>query len=315
MIVDMHIHIWSPEYIPKSMRYNWARLAAHRKLPYRDPNDIFPRVSQSVADPEGTYTMAEMDQAKIDTSVSMLVDYSVLCNEEAEVPLVEVMEHYSELQKKYEGRFYAFATVDPRRQDALEIFEYAIKELGLKGLKLYPGCGFYPYDDRCIPFYRKCVEWDIPVTFHTSTVESPFIQRYTHPMQLSDVQAMFPDLRIILAHSGYGPWWKEATAVAAAHPHTYLELSMWSQLAFKNPQECIAKLSYMRDKVGAHKILFASDNCAGTATEGEKSWLPNWVNFFTSLSEESKKYGYSFSQKEVNLILGENGMRLLKLQK
>jgi uncharacterized protein len=313
MIVDSHIHIWAPEYIPKSMRYNWARLAAHRRYPFRDPDEIFPKVTRGVADPEGTYTMAEMDQAGVDTSVSMLVDYSVLCKEEAEVPLINVMKSYGELQERYKGRFYAFATVDPRRPDAVEIFERAIKEYGLRGLKLYPGAGFYPYDEACIPLYRRCVEWDIPVTFHTSTVESPFIQRYTHPIQLSDVQAMFSELKIILAHAGRGPWWQEATAVAAAHPHTYLELSMWSQVAFENPKECVAKLAYMRDAVGAHKILFASDNCAGPATEGERSWLPSWVDFFRTLPEHAPKYGHSFSEAEVEQILGENALRLLKL--
>lgn len=313
MIVDAHIHIWAPEYIPRSMRYNWARLAAHRRYPFRDPDEIFPRVTKGVADPDGTHTMAEMDRAGVDVSVSMLVDYSVLCNEEAEVPLVNVMESYSELQERYKGRFYAFATVDPRRPDALEIFEHAIRDLGLKGLKLYPGCGFYPYDEACMPLYRRCVEWDIPVTFHTSTVESPFIQRYTHPMQLSDVQAMFPDLKIILAHAGKGPWWQEATAVAAAHPHTYLELSMWSEVAFKDPGECVSKLAHMRDTVGPHKILFASDNCAGPATAGERSWLHRWVDFFKELPEDAPKHGHSFTREEVDLILGENATRLMKL--
>ncbi len=313
MIVDSHIHIWAPEYIPKAMRYNWARLAAHSRYPSRDPDDIFPKVTRGVADPEGTYTIAEMDQAGVDVSVSMLVDYAVLCNEEAEVPLVDVMEHYGELQERYKGRFHAFGTVDPRRPDAVEIFERAIKEFGLIGLKLYPGAGFYPYDEACIPLYRRCVEWDIPVTFHTSTVESPFIQRYTHPMQLSDVQAMFPDLKIILAHAGKGPWWQEATAVAAAHPHTYLELSMWSQVAFKNPEECVAKMAHMRDEVGAHRILFASDNCAGPATEGERSWLPRWVDFFRKLPETAPEHGYSFSEEEVGQMLGDNAVRLMKL--
>jgi predicted TIM-barrel fold metal-dependent hydrolase len=313
MIVDSHIHIWAPEYIPESMRYNWARLAAHRRHPSRDPDEIFPKVTRGVADPEGTYTMAEMDRAGVDASVSMLVDYSVLCNEEAAVPLIDVMKSYGELQERYKGRFYAFATVDPRRPDAVEIFERGIKEFGLRGLKLYPAAGFYPYDEACIPLYRRCVEWDIPVTFHTSTVESPFIQRYTHPMQLSDVQAMFPDLKVILAHAGKGPWWQEATAVAAAHPHTYLELSMWSEVAFRDPGECVAKLAHMRDTVGAHKILFASDNCAGPATEGERSWLHRWVDFFRELPDLASRHGYSFAQEEVDLILGENAVRVLKL--
>jgi predicted TIM-barrel fold metal-dependent hydrolase len=313
LIIDMHMHIWAPDYIPEKMRYSWARLAANRRYPFRNPEDIFPKVSVNFSDPEGTYTMKEMDKAGVDVSVSMLVDYSILCEQEAEIPLIKVMENYSELQKKYENRFYAFATVDPRRPDALEIFEYAIKELGLKGLKLYPATGFYPADQRCLPLYEKCVEWNIPVVYHTSTVQAPLIQKYTHPIHISDVQALYPELNIILAHAGKGHWWEDAVTIASAHPNTYLELSMWSEVAFQNKENFIRKLAFMRDSVGAHKILFASDNCAGTATEGDRSWLHQWVKIIKELPESSKEYGIQFKQEEIAQILGENGKRLLKL--
>jgi uncharacterized protein len=313
MIIDMHMHIWAPEYIPSKMRYSWARLAANRKFPFRNPDDIYPKVSVNYSDPQGTYTMAEMEQAGIDVSVSMLVDYSVLCGEEAEVPLVKVMESYSQLQETYQNRFFAFATVDPRRENAVEILEYGIKELGLKGLKLYPGAGFYPADEVCLPLYEKCLEWNIPVTYHTSTVQAPLIQRFTHPIHISDVQSLYPDLQIILAHAGKGHWWKAAVSIAAAHPNTYLELSMWSDIAFKNMEDFHRKLAFMRDSVGAHKILFASDNCAGAATEDSKSWLPRWVQVFKNLPEAAKQFDIHFTQEEVDLILGENGRRLLKI--
>lgn len=202
MIIDMHMHIWAAQYIPEKMRYSWARLAANRRYPFRNPDDIFPKVSVNFSDPDGTFTMQEMDKAGVDVSVSMLVDYSVLCGEEAKVPLVKVMESYSELQEMYKNRFYAFATVDPRRKNAVDIFEFAIKELGLKGLKLYPAAGFYPADEACLPLYEKCLEWDIPVLYHTSTVQAPLIQRYTHPIYISDVQSLYPDLNIILGHAG-----------------------------------------------------------------------------------------------------------------
>jgi len=313
MIIDMHIHLWHPTYIPDPMRYAWARLAANRRYPYKNPDDIYPKVSVAYADPDGTYTLKEMEQAGIDASVSMLVDYSIVAGEEAKVPLVKVMESYSRLQERYEGRLYAFAAVDPRREDALQIFDYAIRDLGLKGLKLYPAAGFYPSDDVCTPLYEKCLEWNVPVVYHTSYVQYPLIQKYTHPIHISDVQARYPDLQIILAHAGKGPWWQDAVIVAAGHPNTYLELSMWSETAFHDLEDFIRKLAYMRDHVGAHKILFASDNCAGTATEGEKSWLPRWVQVFRDLPETSSKYGISFSREEVGLILGGNGKRILGL--
>src|SRR5690606_29484659 len=112
---------------------------------------------------------------------------------------------------------------------------------------------------------------------------------------------------------GKGHWWEDAVSIAVAHPNTYLELSMWSEVAFKNREDFYRKLEFMRDNVGAHKILFASDNCAGTATQGNKSWLSRWVQVFKELPDATKKLGITFTQEEMDLILGANGKRLLNL--
>jgi hypothetical protein len=69
----------------------------------------------------------------------------------------------------------------------------------------------------------------------------------------------------------------------------------------------------MRDMVGADHLLFASDQGSGKQFCGERSELPMWVNFFKSLPDEAKKYGYQFTESEVSLILGGNAQRILHL--
>ena len=313
MIIDMHIHIWRPEFIPASIRWAYAEQAAFKRLPFRDPKDIFPKVTTGVSDPEGAFTIRDMNRAGIDAAVCIYADFSVIAGQDPEVSLYEIHKHYSEVQKKYAGRIYAFASVDPRRKDGFDIFEKAIDELGLKGLKLYTPCGFYPYDEICKPFYKKCVEENLPVVFHTAVTGYPFVGWFAHPIHVCQVQRAYPQLQIILAHAGYKAWWEEAVIVARYHPHTYLELSQWAEYALKNPADFIKKLAYMKDNVGAHRILFATDYMAGPAITEEKSIWPRWVQFFKTLPETASKYGYTFTDEEIDLILGENARRILRI--
>lgn len=88
---------------------------------------------------------------------------------------------------------------------------------------------------------------------------------------------------------------------------------MWSEIAFHDIAGFVKKITVMRDAVGAHKILFASDNCAGTATAGEKSWLHRWVKIFKDLPDTAKQYDIQFTPEEISLILGENSRRLLNI--
>jgi predicted TIM-barrel fold metal-dependent hydrolase len=257
--------------------------------------------------------MADLDLAGVDAAVSALVDYGILAGEEPEVPLEEILAHYSELQKRYSGRFFAFATVDPRRPKAIDLVRQALGTWNLKGLKLYPAAGFYPHDPICWPLYKVCQEFGLPVIFHTSPPGAPGIPRFTHPIHIGDLQAAFPELTIVLAHAGHDIWWQDAVAVAAGHPHTYLDLSQWGNDALTNRKAFLNKLSHMRDRIGAHKIIFASDHCPGPKTSGPNSEWVAWVNFFKELPKIAKDFDLSFSEKEKDLILGENATRLLKL--
>jgi predicted TIM-barrel fold metal-dependent hydrolase len=314
LIIDYHIHLWSPRFIPDSIRWSFAQAAAFRHWPYKDPKTIFPLVSKGVEDPDGEYLMKDLDLAGVNAAVSALVDYTILAGEEPEVPLEQIMAHYSALQEKYQGRFYAFAAIDPRRPNASELVRKALGVWKLKGLKLYPAAGFYPHDPICFPLYEICQEFDLPVIFHTSPPGVPGIPRFTHPIHIGDVQVAFRGLKIVLAHAGHEIWWQEALAVAEGHSHTYLDLSQWASDGLSNPGEFLKKLAHMRDRIGAHKILFASDHCPGPKTSGPKSEWVAWVHFYKELPKVAKEFNLSFSEKERDLMIGENAARLLKIK-
>jgi predicted TIM-barrel fold metal-dependent hydrolase len=311
--IDAHVHCQSWGYYPPRWHEASALRWAHRTVPPRDPADVIGRIEEGLVDPDGTILMNELDEAGIDACVCLTLDWSVLLNDYRGAQPAEMMEHYGELTQKHRGRFFAFAGADPRRPDAVHLLERAVKEWGLIGLKIYPSTGFAPNDPICWPMYEKCLELDIPVAIHTAVVGYPLIGHYANPLYVGDIQVRYPDLRISLAHAGHNIWAHEATMVASHHPHTYLELSMWAPDAKEDPGRVVRTFARMRDEVGPYRIMFGSDHIGGPRFSGERGILIDWAAFVRSLPEIAPQYGCSFTQEEVDLIMGGNAMRLLNL--
>ncbi len=318
MIIDAHIHLVRDGYRPDSRAEYLARRAAYRRPPFSDPEKLVWEINDNLNDADGSRTIAAMDKAGVKAAVIMALDSSIAMKEEPRIPVAEMHRQYGELQKRYPGRLYAFAGPDPRRPDAIEIFERAIKEHGLKGLKIYPPSGYYPTDPILRPFYERCLEWDIPVVSHTAAGGFPNGSTHAPPRYLSDVQAEYPDLKIWLAHAGYPRWFDEALEVASSHLNTYVELSQWNRWLANDEAGIIEKIARARDTIGAHRILFASDfNSPGSAEPANLFGFSYtaWVDLFRNLPEKASKYGYRFAREEVDLMVRGNVARLLKLEK
>ncbi len=75
--------------------------------------------------------------------------------------------------------------------------------------------------------------------------------KYSNPLDVDDVAADFPDLRIVLAHPSF-PWQDEALAVATHKPQVHIDLSGWSPRYFP-PQ-----LVHYANTLLADKVLFGS---------------------------------------------------------
>jgi predicted TIM-barrel fold metal-dependent hydrolase len=313
MIIDAHIHISAAEWIPPKLQLFYARRAAYGSWPYRDPLDLLPRVGQGQSDPDGSYTIAQMDAHGIDIAIPMPMDKATEMGEEAQVTYPEIVEAHAAIMQAHPGRLYGFLGVDPRRKGGVELFRKAVREYGFKGLKFYPGAGFFPYDEICYPYYRAAMELGVPVAFHTSPTYAPSSSRFSHPMHISDLHRDFPELPVIYAHAGRGPWWVDAAELAKCHPLGFLELSGWAGEARQDPGEFIRKLAKMRDIVGTHRIVWGSDFSFGKQNAGDRSPLPAWLHAIEQLPTTAAEHGFTFGQDEVDLILGGNMQRLLGL--
>ena len=93
----------------------------------------------------------------------MPMDLGLTRDGEPPVDIFEQNADHARICARHPGRLYSFLGIDPRRPEAVDFFARGIEQWGMKGLKLYPPTGFYPYDPVCDPLYRRALEYDVPV--------------------------------------------------------------------------------------------------------------------------------------------------------
>ena len=147
-----------------------------------------------------------------------------------------------------------FASVNPNvASDPVRELERAVKDLGCRGLKLYPPYEYYyPNDPLVYPLYAKAQEIRIPVMIHTGSSVFPGSRlKYGDPIFLDDVAVDFPDLDLLIVHGGRGFWYDRAFFLAQIHSRVYLEISGLP------PQRLLQYFPNL-ERI-AHKVIFGSD--------------------------------------------------------
>ncbi len=208
-------------------------------------------------------------------------------------------EFVAKIADRYPDRVVGFASIDPHKKSALQDLEHAVRELKLQGLKLHPQVqAFEPNDRAYYPLYSKCVELDVPITFHTgSTYWGAGLKggggvklRFSDPMLLDDVAADFPELKLIMAHPGW-PWQDEQLAIATHKENVYIDLSGWSPKYFQP-----LLVTYMT-KMIPEKFLFGTDY----PMLSPQRWLEDFEALDVGLEVK-------------DMVLRENARKLLKLK-
>lgn len=159
---------------------------------------------------------------------------------------------------------------------AMDVFKYTDQDLQqlehfmargqVRGLKLYPGYQhFYPANERCLPLYKLCLKYDLPLVFHsgaTSSMNFPVKVKFAHPLHVDEVATDFPDLKIIIAHLG-NPWLIDCAEVLYKNPNVYADVSGLFCLD-QGPRTPYGKLMHQKitDLIayaGASKLLYGTD--------------------------------------------------------
>jgi predicted TIM-barrel fold metal-dependent hydrolase len=309
--VDAHTHVYETGFWPPAWFDYVATQWAARK-PDRVPEGVRGRIEPGMADTDGARMLAHMDAAGVDVAVILTVDWELGMESVTPVSIDQVHEHYAGLVEGSNGRLRAFAGVDPRRPDALDLLARAWETGAFIGVKLYPPAGFYPYSDEALAVYRFCLEHDVPAAVHSGETLGLLRPRFANPLYLQDVQRQFPDLKLMIAHAGATWWWEEAVAVAEAGVNTCLELSSWQHLAQTREGEFVERLRDAMDRIGSRRMFFGSDHISGTRTRGLDSY-ERWVQWFRTLATTAEQYDVKFSEDEVNDVLGASAAAFLGL--
>src|SRR5690606_1255546 len=114
-VIDAHVHAQDWGFYPPKWHDITAERWAVQTVPPRDPSEIRPYLERGIVDPDGSNLIREMDNAGVDTAICLTLDWAIGLGDESGVHVDEQMRHFGELTKKYPGRFYAFAGIDPRR--------------------------------------------------------------------------------------------------------------------------------------------------------------------------------------------------------
>jgi len=305
MIVDFHTHLCDRDGVAKPFWDGWAEVAALR---VNTPTERVQKRLPEFWDISGDMIVKDMDAAGIDRSVLLAIDWGLARYlGDVKLSVEEINKTYADAVKKYPGRLIAFAGIDPRRDRAAEMIERFLKEWGMKGIKFHTAAGFYPNDKACYPIYEKALEYGVPVLLHTGEVLKPLYFKYCQPVYVQEVAVDFPDLPIILAHTG-GCWYQEAVAICSNTTNVYLDLSVW-QPRLLRPLGFYRALRTLLDSVPWQRVLFGSDYPFLKLLINQE----RWVKAFTEIPSSVRERGIQFKDEEIEGIMGGNAARLLGL--
>lgn len=300
-VFDVHCHLfeergWLPEEFWEGLtdivvRENEKR---GRKVSRRTVHEEY---IPTYLDPDGDKALRRMDEAGIDRQVIFGLDFGILLDGQP-VPIRDVNHRLAMLQDQHPDRFLAFATVDPRRDGAVELIETALGEWGMAGLKLHPTAGFHLHDDATYRLLDVAADHDVPVLTDSGPIHAPMYSKYSHPMHVDELLVDFPDLDIIVAHMSLG-WWRELHAIAdmKAATNLHVDISGWQDRTEQQPREFLRAVSQFVDSLGADRVHFGTDDPMFDPVYPKEGWIAT-VRSLAHRPDEP-----TFSPEEIDRVL------------
>ena len=309
MVIDIHTHIFSS--LEDSFPKGWVEELYESKV--RSFGEKAAEEWKSSYDGSAETLIREMDEAGVDKSVVLPLDFGIMCREEAKKSIWEINEYAAESQSNYPDRIIGFVGVDPLRKEAIEVLKKGIYEWKLKGVKVYP-THFRVTDAEVQPFWHEISELEVPVLVHQGADPLPFVIKYGNPADLDTLTQRYPKLRIVAAHcaSGY-----EDVLIAMLR---YKEDIIYTDIALlqgyewaKSPWHFTFRMRYLMDKF-PRSILMGSDwpFMKKKPAPSHKEWFDVIRNL--EIPKQILDSGIkitNFTEEEKALILGENSKKLL----
>jgi len=308
MIIDVHYHLipMLPEEMIEHMLEDPLRTA--RIMGKRvDKQELIEKASATFADPTGEGLLASMEEAGIDFTCICAVDNA---DTELLTPDLAQMQNQvvGQIAQQNPDKAMALAGVDPRRPEAPDMMKQCFEEFGMKGLKYHADYGFNPAGPESYKLLDIVQENGGILLTHTGPLGPPSRCKYAEPGLLADIGVDFPDLKVIAAHMGQMNW-RPWAALATHQPNLYGDLAMWDAFAFGRYELFCRDLRDLIDYAGIEKVLFGTDNPVAGIVVSTKEW----IQLIKDLPANAPD-GITFTDEEVNAILGGNAARMLGLE-
>ena len=308
MLIDFHTHVFkSLACFPTS----WIK-ETYEVMRFKMGDDAFKKAKRDFEDMGKAEKLIEsMDEAGVDKSVALPLDYGIQCHEEPEISIWDANEYVAEAQRRYSNRIIGFVGVDPLRSDAVELLEKGVTEWGLKGVKIMPST-FNITDVSIQKFISKINELEIPALFHQGADPLPFTTKHGSPVDLDELTLYYPKMKLIAAHCSRG-WERLLIAIAEwRRGIIYTDISGMQTAYLRSKWWVVMLLRQLMDTI-PDSVLMGTD-WPFMKSLTTKEWFDAIRNL--KMPEQVVKLGLEindFSKEEKDKILGENAKALLNL--
>lgn len=200
------------------------------------------------------------------------------------------IERIIDVMDRAKGKVIGGVSYNPLRiEESLREVEKAVKEYGFKYVWFHPiSFGLAPNDRKCYPLYGKCSELGIPCCFQVGHSAEPLPSELGHPMYADDVAIDFPELTIVLTHTGW-PWVSEWMSMLWRHPNVYGNIGGYMPASLGKEL-----VDFMDGGQGRKKVMWATNGLGLTRCKKEFMELP--------IKDETKRR-----------VLRENAIEVFKL--
>jgi predicted TIM-barrel fold metal-dependent hydrolase len=153
------------------------------------------------------------------------------------------------MTRPHRDRMIPFCTVSPHDEEsAVEELRRCVNELTMRGVKFHPWLQAFPPGHPWVgPIFEEIRHLKIPAVFHDGTPP------YTAPFQIAYIASQFPEVPIILGHSGLHDMWIEALRAAEKYKNIYLCTCGSPFIGLKT----------MIERVGVSRLLYGTDFILG----------------------------------------------------
>jgi hypothetical protein len=169
-------------------------------------------------------------------------------------------------------RFIPYFMLNPRAPDAVDRTRRAFRELGFKGLCLFPAMHrFHLWEDALAPILDEAAAHGAVVFVHCGILKvgirdklglpSPFEIRYASPLDVAGAARRYDSLSFVVPHFG-GGLFRELLIAASESGNVYTDTSSSNSWMEKLPEPLTLKRVFERAiaVMGAGRLLYGSDS-------------------------------------------------------